>query len=272
MPPKISIITPSFNSGKYLEQAIQSVSAQSYQNFEHVIVDGGSTDGTVEILKKHPHLKWVSEPDKGQSHAMNKGFDMSTGDIIVYLNADDFFEPGAFKTAIEHLNKDKGIFIVAGELYIIDDYGNRTSTENTKYTLFDMLHWWKPNPFPCNPVSYFYFREVQDSVRGFDEKKSLNMDYDFLLKVAVKYSIKKINTVLGNYRFVQGTKTYETQSFEYINIKNAFTKEFWRYLDRKEKMTLYFNYFLRKLDELIYLSIRLIKKIVGIVHEKCYKF
>ena len=269
MEQKISVITPSFNSGKYIEQAIQSVIAQDYQNFEHIIIDGGSKDNTIKILKKYPHLKWISEPDNGQSHAMNKGFEMSTGEIIVYLNADDFFEPDAFKIAVKHLAKDKGVYFVAGEVYVIDDFGNIKRTENSKVSLYEMLQWWKPYPYPCNPVSYFYFREVQDSVGGFDEKKCLNMDYDFLLKVAVKYSIKKINTVLGNYRFVQGTKTYGTQSFEYINIKNAFTKEFWRYLDRKEKMKISFNYFFRKLDELIYLSIRFIKKIVGIVHEKC---
>jgi len=73
MPPKISVITQSFNSGKHIERAIQSVLAKNYLNFEHIIMDGGSTDGTIEILKKYPHLKWVSEPDREQLHAMNNG-------------------------------------------------------------------------------------------------------------------------------------------------------------------------------------------------------
>ena len=81
---KISVITPSLNSGAYIEEAIQSVLAQQYPNFEHIIVDGGSADETLEILRRYQHLKWISEPDRGQSHAMNKGFRMSSGDIIGY--------------------------------------------------------------------------------------------------------------------------------------------------------------------------------------------
>ena len=98
MGPRISIVTPSFNSGKYIEDAILSVLGQKYENFEHIIVDGGSKDGTVEILKKYPHLRWVSEPDKGQSDALNKGFRMATGEIVGWLNADEFYLPKAFET------------------------------------------------------------------------------------------------------------------------------------------------------------------------------
>jgi glycosyltransferase involved in cell wall biosynthesis len=94
---KISIITPSFNSVNYIERAIKSVLSQDYDNWEHIIVDGGSMDGTLEILKKYPHLVWVSEPDRGQSDAMNKGFQMSTGEIIGYLNADDWYKEDALQ-------------------------------------------------------------------------------------------------------------------------------------------------------------------------------
>jgi len=97
---KISVITPSLNSGEHIERAIQSVLAQNYDNFEHIIVvDGLSTDNTLDILKKYPHLTWVSEKDSGQSNAMNKGFAMSSGEIIVYLNADDYFLPEAFRSS-----------------------------------------------------------------------------------------------------------------------------------------------------------------------------
>ena len=93
---KFSIITPSFNSGDTLERAIQSVLAQDYKNFEHIIVDGCSTDGALEILEKYPHLRWISEFDKGQVDAMNKGFAMAEGEIIGYLNADDYYLEGSF--------------------------------------------------------------------------------------------------------------------------------------------------------------------------------
>ena len=88
---KISIITPSFNQGEYIEQTILSVLNQSYKNFEHIICDGGSTDGTVDILKKYKHLVWVSEKDAGQSDALNKALSICTGDIIGWINSDDYY-------------------------------------------------------------------------------------------------------------------------------------------------------------------------------------
>src|SRR5690554_2762648 len=93
---KISILTPSYNSGPYIEKCIKSVLNQDYKNYEHIIVDGGSTDETLELLDKYKHLIWISEKDNGQSDAMNKAFGMSTGDIIVYCNADDYFAENIF--------------------------------------------------------------------------------------------------------------------------------------------------------------------------------
>ena len=99
--PKISIVTPSYNSAKFIEDCIQSVLKQNYPNFEHIVIDGGSTDGTVEILKQYPHLKWISEPDEGQSDALNKGFKMAEGDILGWLNADDVYLKNVFQ--LKHL-------------------------------------------------------------------------------------------------------------------------------------------------------------------------
>ena len=95
---KISVLTPSYNSAKYLKKSIESVMSQSYTNWEHIIYDGGSVDGSVDIFKNYKHLIWTSEKDSGQSDAMNKAFIKSTGDVIVYLNSDDFFYPNAFDT------------------------------------------------------------------------------------------------------------------------------------------------------------------------------
>lgn len=93
---KISIITPSFNSEAYIEKCIQSLISQEYKNFEHIIIDGGSTDGTVDIIKKYEKvypLKWISESDKGMYNALNKGFDMAQGDVFAWINADDYYFP-----------------------------------------------------------------------------------------------------------------------------------------------------------------------------------
>ena len=97
--PKISIVTPTFNSAKYLEETILSVIDQKYKNFEYLIIDGGSTDGTIEIIKKYEkHLTyWISEPDGGMYYAIQKGFDRTTGDIMAWINSDDKYQPGAFQ-------------------------------------------------------------------------------------------------------------------------------------------------------------------------------
>jgi glycosyltransferase involved in cell wall biosynthesis len=101
--PKISIVTPSFNQGRFIEKTILSVIEQDYPNLEYIIIDGGSTDESVEIIKKYEkHLAyWVSEPDRGQSHAINKGFERATGEIFGWLNSDDWYHPGALKALAE---------------------------------------------------------------------------------------------------------------------------------------------------------------------------
>ena len=114
--PKISIVTPSFNQGKYIEQTILSVINQNYPNLEYIIIDGGSTDETVNIIKKYePWITyWVSEPDRGQSHAINKGIEKCTGHIFNWLNSDDWYEPNTLFDVASGFNSDKSIQFVSG--------------------------------------------------------------------------------------------------------------------------------------------------------------
>ena len=121
---KFSVITPSFNNAQYIEQTIKSVLEQNYPNFEHIVIDGGSTDGTVEILKKHSHLKWVSEKDEGQADALNKGFRMATGDIIAWINSDDWYEPNIFGNIAEWFERNPDKNIVMGDCNLIDPARN----------------------------------------------------------------------------------------------------------------------------------------------------
>ncbi len=124
--PKISIVTPSYNQAQYLEETIRSVLLQGYPNLEYIIIDGGSTDGSVEIIKKYaPWLTyWVSEPDRGQSHAINKGFEVCTGEIINWLNSDDFLLPGALNLVAKNsLKRTSEFFIIAGNALILTSEG-----------------------------------------------------------------------------------------------------------------------------------------------------
>src|SRR5438552_10816229 len=110
--PTISIVTPSFNQAQFVEECLQSVKSQSYGCVEHIVTDGVSTDGTVEIIKRYSqepssgYLRWASEPDHGQSDALNKGFRMATGDFVGWLNSDDRYRPGCFRAVVDAFEKN----------------------------------------------------------------------------------------------------------------------------------------------------------------------
>jgi len=132
--PKISIVTPSYNQGKYLEATINSVIGQKYPNLEYIIIDGGSTDNSLEIIKKYEkHLAyWESTPDNGPAHAINKGFKRSTGEILAYLNSDDLYNSGAFEAVSELFLRHPEIDILYGDIKFIDEYGNDTRNPRSK--------------------------------------------------------------------------------------------------------------------------------------------
>lgn len=193
---KISVLTPSYNSGKYLEKAIQSVLQQNYPNVEHIVMDAGSTDNTLEILRKYPTVKWVSEKDKGQSDAMNKAFDRCTGDLVVYLNADDYFLDGAFKKVNEVFNEQPELdFLIGG---LVEMFENDPTIYPMKYagTYKKILLHFRYG-FPYNPVAYFYRRSVQEKVGPFPLNEHYAMDYWFLLEALRISKVTQINQVLG---------------------------------------------------------------------------
>jgi glycosyltransferase involved in cell wall biosynthesis len=221
---KISIITPSLNAGRYIEEAIRSVLLQRYGDFEHIVKDGGSTDSTLEILKRYPHLKWISEPDRGQSNAMNVAFSMSSGDIIGYLNADDYYLPGAFAAVMPRFQKGKNF--VLGKIEVINDDGT-SWINDAKTEHMEMLRHWEPQAFCVNPVGYFYRREVQEKVGGFNEMNTFSMDLEFLLAASKQFRITKIDQMLGVFRYIRGTKTAVNQK-----DKKTWTTETYPFIDQ----------------------------------------
>jgi len=215
---KISVLTPSFNSEKYIIKSIESVLVQTYQNWEHIIVDGKSNDNTVNILKRYEHLKWVSEKDKGQSDAMNKAFRMASGEIIVYLNSDDFFYPSAFEKIIRTFENNKNFDIVVGNLIV---FKNGIETLNNNSTIS-----WKDlsiieGRFPLNPVSYFYKREVQEKIGNFPINEHYTMDYWFLLRAFYFFKPIKICAILGCFVFDGNNKTSVISDGFSIQIPHA---------------------------------------------------
>jgi FkbM family methyltransferase len=215
---RISVITPSFNSAATLQQAIESVLAQDYPGTEHIIVDGGSTDGTLDLLKRYDHLKWVSEPDRGQVDAMRKGFTLSSGDVIGNLNADDYYLPGAFATVMRELQA--GARFVVGKIEVHVEHNGNIWINDPDVELTQMLKHWRHQAFCVNPVGYFYRREVQDAI-PFNPDNDDKHDLEFLLEVAARWKLRKVDAVLGVFRHAICAKTFTQQSRpSYWNVAN----------------------------------------------------
>src|SRR5262245_7113023 len=123
--PTISVVTPSFNQAKFLRANIDSVLSQGYPHLEHIVIDGGSTDGSVDILRNYNHLRWISELDRGQTHALNKGFRMATGEVIGWLNSDDTYCPDVLREVGQKF-EDRSIAVLCGDGYEIDAEGHQT--------------------------------------------------------------------------------------------------------------------------------------------------
>lgn len=224
---KISVLTPSYQSGTYIERAIKSVLEQSYPYYEHIIYDGGSKDGTIDILKRYSHLHWVSEPDKGQSDAMNKAFEASTGEIVVYLNADDYFAPGAFEKVIETFKAKPATDMVVGNLEIVHVQNNHRQIDSPSIELMDVLNIATDTLYPKNPVSYFYRRELQQKIGPFTVENHNTMDIGFLYRAFWLGKTEKIEEVLGTFLNDGANKTSDTYAMfrSLFRTTYAFVKE-----------------------------------------------
>ncbi|MEW5798819.1 MAG: glycosyltransferase family 2 protein [Bacteroidota bacterium] len=181
-PPKISIVTPSFNQGEYLEQTICSVLDQQYPNLEYFIFDGGSTDGSVDIIKKYGSqlTYWVSEKDRGQADAVYRGFEMSTGDIVAWINSDDFYLPGAFKKVAAMFASHRNAEMIVGAHTVVDERGVVVERYAAYNQDFDSLLLFGQR---IPQMSTFLKREVFFAVGGFDRTLQFAFDYDLFLRV-----------------------------------------------------------------------------------------
>jgi len=207
---KISIITPSYNSGNTIERAILSVRDQGYQNFEHLVIDGGSTDETISILESYPHVKWISEKDRGQVHAMNKGFEKAEGQVIGYLNADDYYLKGTFLKVMPYFLK--GEQFVMGKVLVISDKpaGKIEWVCDPRTDFHSAIRHWERDAFCVNPVGYFYLKDVQLKIPLLEDTGAKH-DLEFLIEAAYRYRIKKINHLFGVFNHECNTKTAREQ-------------------------------------------------------------
>jgi glycosyltransferase involved in cell wall biosynthesis len=219
--PRISIITPSFNQGKYLEQTILSVLDQGYPNLEYIVIDGGSTDGSVDIIKKYEDrfTYWVSEKDRGHTHAINKGLAASSGEILNWLNSDDILLPGALYNVARAFQEYPEASFIYGDTYQINSNG-------------ELLYQVKVTPFDKNTLVYgrivgtqpsvFFRRRVIEEIGPMDEAYRFCMDIEFWIRAARGgYIFKPFYVPLSANRFHAGTKTVNQQEilrFEHMRI------------------------------------------------------
>ena len=165
----LSIITPSYNQGKFIEECLLSVKQQNYPALEHIVIDGGSTDGTLEILKQYSrqsgwgHLKWIWEPDRGQSDALNKGFRLATGDVIGWLNSDDIYLPGSFQAIANAFQERQSVDLIYGDYLMIDEAGKLLQTRReVSFSRFILRH--THVNFVQSSSSLFFLRRVVDEI------------------------------------------------------------------------------------------------------------
>lgn len=215
--PKITIVTPSFNQGAYLEETIRSVLLQGYPNFEYIIIDGGSNDDSVQIIKKYESSLsyWVSEPDRGQSHAINKGMERATGDILAYLNSDDIYEPGALNTVVKHLDPQQAQWCW-GDGRIIDANSGYVSQLPT-ICPEDWIQLMAHTHCGMQP-SAFWTRKLWDECGPFDSEMFFSFDWDLFSRFLLKKHVPvHISTSLSCARYHSSTKTSTSRHMQKKN-------------------------------------------------------
>ena len=197
--PLVSIVTPSFNQSEFLESTIQSVLEQDYPRIEYILMDGGSTDGSLDIIQRYADRLafWVSEPDLGQTDAINKGFARAGGDILAWLNSDDLYDPWAVSEAVQFLSSHPEVGMVYGAAYYIDELGSVIARYPARQTDYKRLR----RGIATIPQQASFFRAILwDQVGPLDPSFYYAMDYDLWVRISGRAPIAFVDKPWAKFR------------------------------------------------------------------------
>lgn len=246
--PRISIITSSYNQGEFIERTIESVLAQRYPDFEHIVVDGMSTDATPEILARYPHLHVIREPDNGQADAINKGFRRATGDILCFLNSDDTFMPGALARVAREIDPARARHVVLGRCRFIDENDRFLGVEHP--SAFEshrrVLEIWKGYCIPQPAV--FWTPEVWRRCGPLNEHEQLLLDYDLFCRFSKVYAFHPIDQVLATYRLHTQSKTSSVTDQQRLADSIQVSRRYWGPPSRLQFWLVLWSYSLHRLN------------------------
>jgi len=214
--PRVSIVTPSYNQGRFIRRTIESVLAQSYKNIEYLVVDGGSTDETHEVLRSFgDRVRWVSETDSGQAAAINKGLNAASGQIVGFLNSDDVLLPHAIEHVVEHFRNNLECDLVYGDAQYIDDSDAVIGTYRTAEYSFERL---MEDCCICQPAAYWR-ASAGNAVGRLDEELQYAMDYDFWIRLdRAGFVLQHMPKTIAQSRLHVGAKTLRARPEIYREI------------------------------------------------------
>lgn len=215
---QITIITPVYNRAAVIAEAVESVLAQAYPEVEHIIVDGGSTDGTLEVLQRYPHLRVVSRPDEGMYFALNDGLRMAQGEVIGFLNSDDVYQPGAFAAAMARLAASEAHAVAGQAVYFAEQGGRRRFFWRTRP--LTPAHFWRELTYG-DPAfnAWFFRREVFALLGGLDTSYRIAGDREFLLRFALAgLKVLPLAQVVYAYRVHPASLSLSTEPQRFVAV------------------------------------------------------
>lgn len=226
--PRICVVTPSYNQGMFLEKTIQSVLEQGYPNLDYIVIDGGSQDESVEIIKKYQrHLTyWQSQPDRGQTDAITQGFQKSSAPIMAWLNSDDYYEPGTLHRVAEHFVANPDHVLCYGDYFVLPPSGEKELKKKVSFDFQICLYAYLMIPQPAA----FWRRTAYDAVGGLDLKLHYALDWDFFLRLGQQFprQIHHIRRPLATFRLHDISKSVSAVDRfkqEHTLIRNKFAQE-----------------------------------------------